>query len=108
MKIDITPSELKDLIKLHETEKKKAIKQYEQFEEAFYTYQADKQYEEKMLDLAKQIKELDLRIIYLKRVFDACIRDTKKLLNGLYGVDNDLSIKDICEFMNEVDFNKEV
>lgn len=111
MKIDLTPSELKDLIKLHETEKKQAIKQYEKFEDAFYTYQTDEQYEKKMLDLAKRIKELDLRIIYLKRVFDDCIRGMKKLLNGLYGVNgvgNDLSIKDICEFMNEVDYNKEV
>lgn len=80
MKIDITPSELKDLIKMHETEKKQAIKQYEQFEDAFYTYQTDEQYEKKMLDLAKRIKEFDLRIIYLKRVFDDCIRGMKKTL----------------------------
>lgn len=111
MKIDITPNELKDLIKLHETEKKQAIKQYEQFEDAFYTYQTDEQYEKKMLDLAKRIKELDLRIIYLKRVLDDRIRGVKKLLNNLYGINgvgNDLSIKDICEFMNELDYNKEV
>lgn len=112
MKIDITPSELKDLIKLHEAEKKQAIKQYERFEDAFYTYKTDEQYEKKMLDLTKQIKELDLRIIYLKRVFDDRIREMKKLLNHLYGVNgvgtDDLSIKDIYEFMNEVDYNKEV
>lgn len=111
MKIDITPSELKDLIKLHEAEKKQAIKQYKQFEDAFYTYQTDEQYEKQMLDLAKRIKELDLRIIYLKRVLDDRIRGVKKLLNNLYGINgvgNDLSIKDICEFMNELDYNKEV
>ena len=33
MKIDITPSELKDLIKLHEAEKKQVVKQYEQIVE---------------------------------------------------------------------------
>lgn len=109
MNVDITPSELKDLIKLHEVEKKQAIKQYEKFEDAFYTYQTDEQYEKKMLDLAKRIYELDLRIVYLKRVLDDRVKRTKKVLNHIYGMNGvilDLSLKDIIELTNEIDSNE--
>lgn len=39
MNVDITPSELKDLIKLHEVEKKQVVKQYEQLEDVFFNHQ---------------------------------------------------------------------
>lgn len=114
MNIDITPSELKDLIKLHEVEKKQVVKQYEKLEDSFLfsnqTYRKiDEQREKKMLDLAKRIYELDLRIVYLKRVLDDRVKRTKKVLNHIYGVNGvifDLSLKDIIELTNEIDSNE--
>ena len=113
MKIDITPSELKDLIKLHEVEKKQVVKQYEKFEDSFFNNQTyrkiDEQREKKMLDLAKRIYELDLRIVYLKRVLDDRVERTKKVLNHIYGMNGvilDLSLKDIIELTNEIDSNE--
>lgn len=113
MNVDITPSELKDLIKLHEVEKKQVVKQYEQLEDVFFNHQKyrkiDEQHEKKMLDLAKRIYELDLRIVYLKRVFDDRVKRTKKVLNDIYGVNGvifDLSLKDIIELTNEIDSNE--
>ena len=40
MKVDITPSELKDLIKIHEVDKNQAVRQYEQLEDACLSYRA--------------------------------------------------------------------
>lgn len=113
MNVDITPSELKDLIKLHEVEKKQVVKQYEQLEDLFFNHQTyrkiDEQREKKMLDLAKRIYELDLRIVYLKRVLDDRVKRTKKVLNHIYGMNGvilDLSLKDIIELTNEIDSNE--
>lgn len=107
MNVDITPSELKDLIKLHEVEKKQVVKQYEQLEDSFFNHQTyrkiDEQREKKMLDLAKRIYELDLRIVYLKRVLDDRVKRTKKVLNHII---LDLSLKDIIELTNEIDSNE--
>lgn len=113
MNVDITPSELKDLIKLHEVEKKQVVKQYEKLEDSFFNNQTyrkiDEQREKKMLDLAKRIYELDLRIVYLKRVLDDRVKRTKKVLNHIYGMNGvilDLSLKDIIELTNEIDSNE--
>lgn len=113
MNVDITPSELKDLIKLHEVEKKQVVKQYKQLEDVFFSNQTyrkiDEQREKKMLDLAKRIYELDLRIVYLKRVLDDRVKRAKKVLNHIYGVNGvmlDLSLRDIIELTNEIDSNE--
>ena len=69
----------------------------------------DEQHEKNMLEVAKRMYELDLRIVYLKRVLDEHIKRTKKLLNRIYGMDSaalDLSLKDILELINEIDSNE--
>ena len=114
MKVDLTFSELEDLIKLHEAEKKKAIKQREYFKDEFCENQMQPKlmdyYEQRLIDTSNRINVICSRLRYLNKTRNELVENAKKLLNNLYGVDGidaNLSIKDMLELIDKFDLDGE-
>lgn len=92
MKVDLTPSEVKRLIKDYETEQLKLSKEYSELEEKCLSYQAytklDRHYKRLMYNISSRMLMIGSRLKYLKTLYEDranCMR----ALNDVYGVNSD-------------------
>ncbi len=92
MKVDLTPDEMKRLIKDYETERSELAKEYTELEAMYGDYQTyiklDESHEHLMYDLSCRIVMINSRLKYLKTLYEDranCMR----ILNSLYGVNSD-------------------
>ncbi len=92
MKVDLTPDEMKRLIKDYETERSELAKEYAELEAMYGDYQTyiklDESHEHLMYDLSSRIVMINSRLNYLKSLYEDranCMR----ILNNIYGVNSD-------------------
>lgn len=118
MKIDITPSELKSIIKSYEVELANLDKQYSDLEEKLYTYmlyiKTSEEDEKKKLNISKRMVKIESRLTCLKMVYKDLLGQMRFAYwkNGFNGIrdqyrPNDLSIEDAVELLNELESLKE-
>lgn len=92
MKVDLTPNEVKRLIKDYETEQLQLAKEYSKLKEKCLSYQAyiklDGHCEHLMYDISSRMLMIGSRLKYLKTLYEDranCMR----VLNDNFGVNSD-------------------
>lgn len=119
MKIDITPNELKAIIKSYEVELKNLNEQYWNLENAYcdcVQYMAvHEERTDKKVEVSKRINEIKPRLRHLKATYESLINDVRLVyyIDGANGIRrkakvyDDMSIDDAAELLSEIESRKE-
>lgn len=119
MKIDITPNELKAIIKSYEVELKNLDEQYWNLENVYCDYiqymAVHEERTDKKVEVSKRINEIKPRLSHLKATYESLINDVRLIyyLDGANGIRRkckdyeDMSIDDAAELLDEIESRKE-